>query len=180
MTGGVMNLNSFQYKLEEVVVKEIARAGDRYLFKFNCPSCEEECLCGSDNVYCVTCEWEAVFFAFDVENVFKRNIVAMTDSRRKRGRITKKVVNYLKQKCLDECVYCGVWLYGQEFHIDHIIPLSAGGTSNLSNLALSCPECNLKASSTVCRNIEHKRAYILKKRKLSYVGSLSSLENFYS
>lgn len=35
------------------------------------------------------------------------------------------------------------------FHIDHILPLEKGGTSALSNLALSCGGCNsMKAAKT--------------------------------
>ena len=44
------------------------------------------------------------------------------------------------------CEYCRrpQPMTGITFHIEHIIPLSHGGTSNLNNLALSCPSCNYK------------------------------------
>lgn len=32
---------------------------------------------------------------------------------------------------------------GASFHIEHIIPRSKGGSSELGNLALACPSCNL-------------------------------------
>lgn len=50
------------------------------------------------------------------------------------------------------CRYCGLRQVGQAsvFHIDHIVPRSRGGATDLSNLALQCPSCSLhKASKTV-------------------------------
>ncbi|MBP3960412.1 HNH endonuclease [Gemmata sp. G18] len=42
------------------------------------------------------------------------------------------------------CEYCHLPTRGQvaTFPIDHISPRSAGGTNELSNLALTCPHCN--------------------------------------
>ena len=44
------------------------------------------------------------------------------------------------------CEYCGLAQEGQEatFHIDHIVPRSAGGRTNASNLALACVSCSLR------------------------------------
>lgn len=41
------------------------------------------------------------------------------------------------------CWWCGERL-GDDWHIDHRVPLSRGGTSDLGNLCASCPSCNLK------------------------------------
>ena len=43
------------------------------------------------------------------------------------------------------CEYCRLLeaATGVTFHIAHITPRSQGGTTNMSNLALSCPGCNL-------------------------------------
>ncbi len=49
------------------------------------------------------------------------------------------------------CEYCRLLEYatGVTFHIEHVLPLSSGGITALSNLALSCPGCNLsKADRT--------------------------------
>jgi hypothetical protein len=35
-------------------------------------------------------------------------------------------------------------LQGSTFHVEHIEPKGRGGSSALSNLALSCPNCNLR------------------------------------
>lgn len=39
------------------------------------------------------------------------------------------------------CQHCGT--EAQDGHVDHILPLSRGGTDALSNLAWYCKECNL-------------------------------------
>jgi len=40
-------------------------------------------------------------------------------------------------------------LQGATFHVEHVIPRSAGGTWDLSNLAWACPSCNLHKSNRV-------------------------------
>ncbi|GAK60790.1 HNH endonuclease domain protein [Candidatus Vecturithrix granuli] len=42
------------------------------------------------------------------------------------------------------CAYCQSpqALMGVTFEIEHIIPISAGGSTSLENLCLSCPTCN--------------------------------------
>jgi hypothetical protein len=49
------------------------------------------------------------------------------------------------------CEYCRLLQAGTgvTFHIEHLIPRSRGGQTTISNLALSCPGCNLaKAQRT--------------------------------
>jgi hypothetical protein len=40
-------------------------------------------------------------------------------------------------------------LQGGTFHIEHVVPISRGGDSELTNLALACPGCNLHKSDRV-------------------------------
>lgn len=53
------------------------------------------------------------------------------------------------QRAANHCEYCGLSQEGQEatFHIDHIIPISAGGESVLENLALACVSCSLRKAA---------------------------------
>jgi HNH endonuclease len=46
----------------------------------------------------------------------------------------------------NRCEYCGLAQTGQEaaFHIDHVVPVTAGGSTNLENLALACVSCSLR------------------------------------
>lgn len=39
------------------------------------------------------------------------------------------------------CSYCEIPLFG-DYHVDHVIPLSRGGSDRLDNLVLACPSCN--------------------------------------
>jgi 5-methylcytosine-specific restriction endonuclease McrA len=39
------------------------------------------------------------------------------------------------------CYYCGVKV-GQDYHVDHVIPLSRGGSNGPENIVISCPFCN--------------------------------------
>ena len=43
------------------------------------------------------------------------------------------------------CQYCGA--SDQKLHCDHILPMSRGGTNELSNLATACKACNLSKGS---------------------------------
>jgi hypothetical protein len=49
----------------------------------------------------------------------------------------------------NRCEYCRMHqaLQGATFHIEHIVPQSAGGSDATDNLALACPSCNLTKSN---------------------------------
>jgi hypothetical protein len=46
----------------------------------------------------------------------------------------------------NRCEYCGLSQAGQEasFHIDHVLPVKAGGLTVRTNLALACVSCSLR------------------------------------
>jgi len=46
----------------------------------------------------------------------------------------------------NRCEYCGISQLGQvaTFHIDHIVPSVAGGSTAADNLALACVSCSLR------------------------------------
>ena len=46
------------------------------------------------------------------------------------------------------CVYCGksLWKNGIKLEVDHIIPISKGGTDDIDNLTTSCRKCNREKS----------------------------------
>lgn len=40
------------------------------------------------------------------------------------------------------CQYCGISANESKLHVDHIIPVTKGGTNDLKNLVTSCEQCN--------------------------------------
>jgi len=50
------------------------------------------------------------------------------------------------QRSSDRCEYCCISQIGQvaTFHIDHVIPVVAGGETTSDNLALACVSCSLR------------------------------------
>lgn len=59
------------------------------------------------------------------------------------------------------CQYCGEFAT----HIDHVVPVSYGGSHDFDNLVLSCAQCNLTASDKVFDSFNDKFEYIRKKRR---------------
>jgi hypothetical protein len=61
------------------------------------------------------------------------------------SRVSESYREHVRQRANGRCEYCRkpdlVSTYG--YHIDHIIPIIHGGTSELSNLAWACFECNV-------------------------------------
>lgn len=49
----------------------------------------------------------------------------------------------------NRCEYCRLSQVGQvaTFHIDHVMPLSAGGETKINNLALACVSCSLRKAA---------------------------------
>jgi 5-methylcytosine-specific restriction endonuclease McrA len=53
--------------------------------------------------------------------------------------ILENVTRYGDYRC--EC--CGI-LTGPKYHMDHIVPVSLGGSNGRENLQLLCPKCNME------------------------------------
>lgn len=63
------------------------------------------------------------------------------------GNFTKAQVMQLLDVQDGCCYYCSLSLYiadKPKFHIDHYVPLLDGGKNEISNLVLSCSQCNLR------------------------------------
>jgi hypothetical protein len=61
------------------------------------------------------------------------------------------LANAVKERAAQRCEYCQMHqsLQGATFHIEHIVPESRGGLTDLDNLAFCCPSCNLHKSDRV-------------------------------
>ena len=57
----------------------------------------------------------------------------------------------VERRAAGRCEYCRMHqsLQGATFHVEHIIPRSLGGRSEIENLAWACPSCNLHKSNRV-------------------------------
>jgi len=47
------------------------------------------------------------------------------------------------------CRYCGKTSGEKELHVDHVTPLSKGGTNDPANLVTACSECNMGKTDTM-------------------------------
>jgi len=54
---------------------------------------------------------------------------------------TDVTIQYERQH--GKCYYCGRKL-GKVYHVDHVVPLSRGGSNDPSNLVVACPNCNVE------------------------------------
>jgi HNH endonuclease len=64
---------------------------------------------------------------------------------------------FVIQRADNRCEYCGISQIGQvaTFHLDHIIPVVAGGETSSENLALACVSCSLrKGAKQTLRDLE--------------------------
>ena len=62
---------------------------------------------------------------------------------------SRRGTSLVSQRAIGRCEYCGLSQEGQEatFHIDHIIPVAAGGQTIVENLALACVSCSLRKAA---------------------------------
>jgi 5-methylcytosine-specific restriction endonuclease McrA len=84
-----------------------------------------------------------------------------------------EIREYLLEKWGRCCVYCG--LKQVRLEIDHILPKSKGGTDRVSNLTISCRECNSKKSNYSLQEfLKGKpalKSHILEKAKKSFIDA---------
>jgi hypothetical protein len=61
-------------------------------------------------------------------------------------RIPASLRELVVKRADNRCEYCGISQLGQvaTFHVDHIIPVVAGGATTAENLALACVSCSLR------------------------------------
>lgn len=64
--------------------------------------------------------------------------------RKRTGTLTKGLVGKLLKIQNYQCIYCGLDLRINRYHIDHIMPLALGGLNIDKNIQLTCVLCNLK------------------------------------
>jgi hypothetical protein len=65
--------------------------------------------------------------------------------------IPEELSRTVRARADGRCQYCLMHesLQGATFHIEHVIPRCRGGRSDLHNLVLACPGCNLHKASKI-------------------------------
>lgn len=63
------------------------------------------------------------------------------------GSYTAADIKLLLKSQKHQCWWCSVKLVGKDYHIDHRIPLSRGGSNAPENLCITCPSCNLSKNN---------------------------------
>lgn len=74
------------------------------------------------------------------------------------GSFTQQDILDLYAEQNQRCAYCGILItfdIPKDVHVDHVMPLSSGGSNWPSNLALTCQACNLSKGS---KTLEEWRA----------------------
>lgn len=81
------------------------------------------------------------------ESAFDRSANLRINQRRQWSAAERKKIWENSEK---QCRYCGIFLEspaGDIMHVDHIVPVIAGGGDDLDNLAAACVTCNLKKNA---------------------------------
>lgn len=58
------------------------------------------------------------------------------------GKHTVEDIRNMYKRQKGKCYYCASKL-SKTYHVDHIVPLTRGGSNDPSNLVIACPPCNL-------------------------------------
>ena len=141
---------------------EVIQAGDVFLMSYFCRHCGEKCLGSIKSFDCQYCH-ELSGHAFELPQK-RQGFRLLSGTKRNRTKYTsKKNIRLLLDIQANCCAYCDKVL--DQIEVDHVVPLSVGGTNNLENLCLSCPRCNRLAGSKCFASFVDKKKYVLEMRK---------------
>ncbi len=63
--------------------------------------------------------------------------------RASQGAYTAQQLQEQMHRQKSKCYYCKVKL-SKVWHADHVVPLSRGGSNDISNIVIACPTCNMR------------------------------------
>lgn len=152
-------LTTVNTSVAPLAVKEVIQTGDVFLIRMKCEACKQWMV--TDPRY-IFCGCGADYRKRPLIDPGRRGFRCIAGTKRKRF-IPRKTIRQLIDLAENMCSYCAGDI-SVNFHVEHIRPLSFGGTNNISNLCLSCPRCNLLAAALVFTSFSQKRDYILAAR----------------
>jgi len=79
----------------------------------------------------------------------RRARIASADGRYSR----KDVLEKFEQQC-GKCYWCKKEINGR-YHVDHVVPLSRGGSNWPSNIVITCPHCNMSKNDKLPEEWSH-------------------------
>ena len=109
---------------------------------------------------------EKIFLAgvkYRQENADSIRVLKASRRARKRlsgGKMSKDLIPKLMKLQRGKCTCCGGNL-GKNYHIDHIIPIALGGSSNDDNLQLLTSKCNLQKKAKHPVEFMQSRGFLL-------------------
>jgi hypothetical protein len=79
---------------------------------------------------------------------------------------------YLLEKFQRRCVYCG--RSQTVFELDHVLPSSRGGSDRVSNLVLSCHECNTAKGNQTASEFGHPQVEVQARQPLRDAAAMNA------
>lgn len=86
------------------------------------------------------------------ENTFRRQRIDRQKKQLRKPSLTRRFS--ILQRDGHRCVYCGRGSSTAELVVDHVIPISAGGADDASNMVTACFECNAGKSDRLITPVE--------------------------
>jgi 5-methylcytosine-specific restriction endonuclease McrA len=82
--------------------------------------------------------------------------------------LTKEQIEYLAE-IYQQCAYCNTELTSENTHIDHIHPLSKGGSHSIDNVTLACKDCNLQKNAKTLEQWLKETGYNISIKHLVFI-----------
>lgn len=103
----------------------------------------------------------------------------MTGTKTPRKTLTKTVRFEVFKRDAFTCVYCGAHPPAVILHVDHIHPVSKGGTNDVDNLVTSCCDCNQGKSARLLSSVPQslaKKTKAIKEKEAQIAGYRAAVD----